>query len=422
MAVHMFDAGTLAGAGLELNLDGAGIVTEVRLGATPSRPTAGAAMAGFRLGSVSGIEIRIDISWFVIFFLVLWTLTRGVFPASVPGQSPAVYVAMGLAGALLLFASLLAHEMAHSLVARRLGLAVGGITLFIFGGFARAAAEFRSPREEFIVAAAGPLSSFAIAALFQIVALAVTAAGMPPAIAAVAAYLALINLVLAVFNLFPGFPLDGGRILRSVVWHRTRDVLRATRVATNGGRLFGFMLILLGIVNLFSGNPVGGLWLVLIGWFVLAAAEGSYAQQALRHSLRDVRVQDAMTPHPHSVPPDLPLQQFIEAHVLDGLHHSYPVMRNGTPVGLITLSLVRAVPRAHWSGRTVADAMVRVGPDNIVAPEDELPAALEKLARSVVGRVLVMHGGRLLGILSHTDVSRCVEKERLRAQLHLVDV
>jgi Zn-dependent protease/predicted transcriptional regulator len=375
-------------------------------------------MAGFRLGSVFGIEIRIDVSWFVIFFLVLWTLTRGVFPAAVPGLSPAAYAVMGIAGTLLLFASLLAHEMAHSLVARRLGLAVSGITLFIFGGIARAAAEFRSPREEFIVAAAGPLSSFAIAALFQVAALAVTAAGLPPAVAAVAAYLALINLILAVFNLFPGFPLDGGRILRSIVWHRTRDVLRATRVATNGGKLFGIMLIILGIMNLFGGNPVGGLWLVLIGWFVRAAAEGSYVQQELRHSLRDVRVQDAMTPHPHTVTPDLSLQQFIEAHVLDGLHHSYPVMRNGTPVGLITLPLVRAIPRADWSRRTVADAMTSAGPGNMVGPEDELPVALEKLAGSAAGRVLVTHGGRLLGILSHTDVSRCVERERLRAQLN----
>jgi Zn-dependent protease/CBS domain-containing protein len=389
--------------------------TEDRLSA--QRSPREAIMTGFRLGSVFGVEIRIDYSWFVIFFLVLWTLTRSVFPAELPGGEPQAYLIMGLAGALLMFASLLGHELAHSFVARRFGLEVSGITLFIFGGMAGTTTDFRTPREEFTVAVAGPIASFAIAALFHLAAVAGAAAGLPATVTTVAAYLAMINLVLAAFNLFPGFPLDGGRILRSLIWHVTGDALRATRAATQGGTAFGLILVVLGVMNLFGGNVVGGLWLILVGWFVRTLANASFTQHELHSTLGGIRVRDVMTPHPHTVAAELTLQQFVQTHVLDGVHHSYPVLRGGTTLGLITLPLVRAVPQREWSDRTVAQTMLAAGPEITTGPEDELPEALAKLVRSPAGRLLVLHDGRLLGILAHSDVSRCLEKERLRRQL-----
>jgi Zn-dependent protease/CBS domain-containing protein len=374
-------------------------------------------MMGFRLGSIFGIEIRIDYSWFVIFFLILWTLSRGVFPAAHPELTTSVHIAMGAAGTLLFFASLLAHELAHSLVGRARGTPVQSITLFIFGGMARASAEFRKPADEFLVAAAGPLSSFAIAAFFWLIGQIGVALAFPAAITGVAAYLAMINMILAIFNLFPGFPLDGGRILRSWVWHRTGDLRRATRVATQGGKAFGFMLIALGLLNLFGGNPIGGLWLVFIGWFVRTVAEASYTQHTLRESLAHLHARDAMTPNPHTVPPDLTLQHFLEEHVLDGMHHSYPVLENGAPVGLITLGRVKSIARDEWPRRTVADAMIPLTAELVAAPDDPLTNVLEKLSAAQTRRILVLHGDQLAGIMSQADVSRLIEKEHLREQV-----
>jgi Zn-dependent protease/CBS domain-containing protein len=373
-------------------------------------------MDGFRLGSIAGIEIRIDYSWFVIFFLILWTLTRGVFPATYPGQDSFVYLCMGAAGALLVFASLIAHELSHSIVSRSRGLPVEGITLFIFGGMARASGEFKTPYDEFVVAGVGPLSSFVIAAVFWLISWAGAQWGLPAAVLAVASYLALINVVLAVFNLVPGFPLDGGRILRSFVWWRTGDLRRATKVATNGGRIFGFFIVVMGLLNLFGGNVVGGLWLVLIGWFIRFAAGTSYSQHVLNEALQDVRAQDVMTPHPHVVRPEVTLQAFIDEHVLDGLHHSYPVLRGSTPIGLVTLQLVRQVPRKDWPVRTVDETMLPIGPELVVAPEARMTEALNKLSRSPAQRVLVVHEGIVLGMITHTDVSRWLDRQRLREE------
>lgn len=233
-------------------------------------------MRSFRLGSVLGIEIRIDISWFILFFLLLWTFSRGVFPQAYPGQPGWAYYAMALAAALLFFASLLAHELSHSVVARRRGVPVDGITLFIFGGMARTRMEPRRAGDEFIIAGVGPLSSLLIGALFGGIWLAGEAAGLPVGVTAVAWYLALVNVALAVFNLLPGFPLDGGRLLRSAVWRLTRDLRRATRIATTGGRLLGLGLIAYGIWEAYHGQAMDGLWLAFIGLFLQNAARASY--------------------------------------------------------------------------------------------------------------------------------------------------
>jgi Zn-dependent protease/predicted transcriptional regulator len=370
-------------------------------------------MGGFRLGRVLGFEVRIDYSWFIIFFLILWTFSMGVFPAAYPGQDAGLYIAMGISGTLLFFASLLAHELAHAVVARRKGIVVEGITLFIFGGVAHAKMEFEEPGDEFQVAGVGPLSSFAIAVGFWLLAWAGARLGWPIAVVAVAQYLAFINVALAVFNLLPGFPLDGGRLFRAAVWKYTGNLTRATRWASNGGKVMGYLLIGVGILNFFAGNLIGGLWMVFIGWFVRMAAEASFVQHRLRTSFQGVRARDIMTPDPVTVPPDLPLQEFVEDFVFRGRHQSYPVVAAGRPLGLITLDRVRQLPREEWPRRSVAEAMVAAAEGVVVGPDEEMTGVLEKLAESRVRRVLVVREGELVGLISQSDIARWMERARM---------
>jgi Zn-dependent protease/CBS domain-containing protein len=367
-------------------------------------------MGGFRLGSILGFEIRIDYSWFIIFFLILWSFSRVVFPVYYPDLDAATHLLMGIAGTLLFFASLLAHELSHSVVARRKGIQVEGITLFIFGGMAHARMEFEEPGDEFQIAGVGPLSSFVIAGVFWLIAWVGTQLGWPLAVIGVAWYLAVINVVLAVFNLLPGFPLDGGRLFRAVVWKSTGDLTKATRWASNGGRVLGYLLIGVGILNFFGGNLIGGLWMVLIGWFVRMAAEASFTQHRLRESFRGIRARDIMTPDPVTISPDLSLQEFVEVHVFSGRHQSYPVVADGRPLGLITLERVKQVPREEWPSRSIGDAMVAADNGLVVSPEEAMTEVLEKLGASGVRRVLVARNGELIGIISQSDIARWMER------------
>jgi Zn-dependent protease len=225
-------------------------------------------MAGFRAGRFLGIDVRVDFSWFIILGLILWSFTASVFPARLPGYSTWTYVLMGFAGGVLFFVSLLLHELSHSVVARAKGIPVEDITLFIFGGVARTRLEAAKPGDEFVIAGVGPLMSLAIAAVLWAFAWAGGRLGFAPPVLVVADYLALLNLILALFNLLPGFPLDGGRLLRSAAWHWTKDLKRATRIASTGGRWLGYVLIALGLLQAFNGVVISGLWLVFIGWFL----------------------------------------------------------------------------------------------------------------------------------------------------------
>jgi Zn-dependent protease/predicted transcriptional regulator len=371
-------------------------------------------MRGFRLGSILGFEIRIDYSWFIIFFLILWTFGFGVFPAVHPGQQPAIYMAMAAVGTLLFFASLVAHELAHSLVARRKGVHVSGITLFIFGGMAHATMEFEEPADEFQIAGVGPLSSLAIAGVFYLIGWVGREAGWSVAVVGVASYLAFINVALALFNLLPGFPLDGGRLFRAVAWKYTGDLRKATRWATSGGKVLGYLLIALGLVNFFAGNLIGGLWLVFIGWFMRSAAEASYLQLLLRRSLEGVRVADTMTPDPYTVPAGISVEEFVDAHVFRGRHQAYPVLDEGRPVGIITLERVKQVPREEWPQRTVGQAMAPTDERAVVRPDETMDRVLDRLSESDTGRVLVARDGSLVGIITRADVARWLERVQLQ--------
>jgi len=369
-------------------------------------------MNGFRLGSIFGFEIRIDFSWFIILFLIVWSFSFAVFPAQVPGHTQAVYLIMGVSGALLFFASLLAHEIAHSLVARRRGIEVEGITLFVFGGMARTRSEAKSPGDEFVIAGVGPLASVALAGLLWLIAWLGDGAGVPPVITVVLAYLAWLNLLLAVFNMLPGFPLDGGRVFRAIAWRITGSLERATRLATGGGKALGLLLAGMGIFMAFRVDVVGGLWLVFIGWYLRTAAVASYQQHRLRDVLTDVRAEQTMSPSPETVPHDMTLQQLMDDVFMRSRYVAFPVMENQAPVGLVTLHQLREVPRDSWGYVPVREVMLPIEPGLVVAPDDVVTTVIDRLQSSPARRVLVMQDGRLVGIISARDITHWLERAR----------
>lgn len=369
-------------------------------------------MGSFRLGSVLGFEIRIDYSWFVIVLLILWTLSQGVFPLAYPGLGRGIYLAMGAAGTVLFFMSLLGHELSHSLVARGKGIPVEGITLFIFGGMARTRMEAESPGDEFVIAGVGPLTSVALGGLFALLAWAGARAQLSVAWTGVAAYLAEINIALAVFNLLPGFPLDGGRLFRSALWKLTGSLERATRWATNGGIWIGYAIVAFGIFQVFAGNLTGGMWMVFIGWFLRNAAMTSYRQFRLQAVLEDVPARDLMTRAPETVPEDLSLRELVATRFLRRRFQGYPVTdAAGHAVGIVTLHQVREVPEDEWDRRTVADVMAPAD-GLLVRPEDSMVTVLERMQASPTRRVLVARDGVVEGIVTPSDVAGWLRRER----------
>jgi Zn-dependent protease len=386
---------------------------------TPSRTPAPARATGIRLGSVLGFEIRIDLSWFVIFFLVFWSLAEGVFPSEYEGLGRLTYMAMGLAGTLLFFTSLLAHELSHAVVSRRKGIPVEGITLFIFGGMALTRGEPESAKDELLIAGVGPLASLVLAGLFEILSRLAPGLGLGVPVVGVAQYLAFINTALAIFNLMPGFPMDGGRVFRAIAWSVTGDRMKATRWAVTGGKAFGTVLMVLGGVQALTGAPLGGLWLVFIGWFLRSLAGSSLQQQAMRDVLRHFVAADLMTPRPEVVPARLPIASLVQDHFMQLRYGSYPVVEGDALLGMVTLEGVKRVPKSEWGVRTAAEAMTPLAECAVLAPGASLEAALQEMGRvGAEGRALVVDGGRLVGIISASDVARWLH--RMQAMEHLV--
>jgi Zn-dependent protease/CBS domain-containing protein len=370
-------------------------------------------MTGIKIGKIFGFTIRVDFSWFIVFFLILWTFTIGVFPTSVPGLDHLTYFAMGISATLLFFASLLLHELSHSFVARAKGIPVDGITLFIFGGIAHTRAEAERPRDEFAIAGAGPLCSLALAALIGVLLYAAARAGLGPEFIVVLRQLMVLNVAIAVFNLLPGFPLDGGRLFRAVLWRATGDLTRATRIATAAGSILGLSLIGFGLWRAFTGSTVGGLWLVFVGWFLHNAAVSSYQQHVLQEVLGGARAEQIMTRTPETVPPTATLQQLMNDYFLRRRFTAYPVASNGTPLGVITLQQLREIPTQEWQSRSVGDTMTAVTRDNIVHPSDSVLRVLDGLKATPARRVLVLRGNDLVGIITPGDVTSWLERARL---------
>ncbi|AFY48591.1 Zn-dependent protease [Nostoc sp. PCC 7524] len=369
-------------------------------------------MQGFRLGTIFGFEIRIDLSWLIIFFLVLWTLSAGLFPENYPGLSNATYFGMGIVATLLFFISLLAHELSHSFVARAKGIPVEGITLFIFGGVSRTRMDAETPGDEFQIAGIGPLVSVVLAALFGLLWYVGRNAGWSVVVNGVTSYLASINLALAIFNMLPGFPLDGGRVFRSLIWKYTGNLKKATQVATTGGKWLGYVLIALGLLQMFGGAILGGLWFILIGWFLYNAAAASYDEILLRSSLEGVRAREVMTPYPETVNADLTLQELVDKYFLSRRYQSFPVIQDDHPIGIITLNQVKDIPRQEWMHRTVQETMIPSEQGITARPEEQMSQVLQKMQDSGVRRVLVTQNGLLQGIITANDIANWLQRRR----------
>jgi len=361
----------------------------------------------FRLFRVFGIEIRADLSWFVVVALFTWSLARQVFPASqlAPGLTESTYWAMGVVGAALLFASIVLHELGHALVARRYGLPIRGITLFIFGGVAEMADEPPTAKAEFLVAVAGPAVSVVLGGVFLVGGTVGTLGGWPPPLVAVAVVVGWMNLALVLFNMVPAFPLDGGRVLRSMLWQWRGDLRWATRVTSAIGSALGLGLIGLGVLMAIGANNlIGGVWMALIGMFVRSAARMSYQQLLLRRSLEGEPVARFMETRPVTVPRSISVAELVSDYVYRHHFKMFPVVDGDRLVGCVTTRAVRELPREDWDRQTVGALADRCGPENTVPPDLDAMRALSLMSRTGTSRLLVAEGDRLLGILSLKDL------------------
>lgn len=368
-----------------------------------------------RLGRVAGVDIGVNWTVFVIFLLITFGLAAGRFPQQHPDLGPVAYVVAGVAAGLIFLASILAHEVSHAVVARRNGVEVDGIVLWLFGGVARLRGEPGDPGAEIRVAGVGPLVSVVLGAGFGAVAVLLDGLNAPRITVGVFAWLAVINVVLAVFNLVPAAPLDGGRILRGVLWRRGGDRLDASVTAARAGRAFGWLLVVLGLIEFVGGAGGGGLWLVLIGWFVTNAAGAEEHHARVRHALGDVRVDQVMTHDPVVVPTDLPVSRLIEDHVFSSRYSSFPLVDGeGRPAGLVTLNRVKELPPDRREATVVADIACPLAEVPVARPDESLADLLPRLAGGSDGRALVLDGERLVGIVSPTDVAHQLEVADLR--------
>jgi Zn-dependent protease/predicted transcriptional regulator len=364
----------------------------------------------WRLARIAGIEVRIDRSWTVIALLITYSLYLR-FSVIYRELSTVQAVGLAIVAAVLFFGSVLGHEMAHALVSQARGIRVQDITLFLFGGATRARVESRGPGDEFVITVVGPLASAVLAVVFGLV----DVFGrdvLPRSVAGAFGYLAWVNLLLAAFNLVPGFPLDGGRLLRSAVWKATGSLPRATRVAALSGQTVGWLLIIGGVVFLLSGNLAGGIWFAFIGWFLIQAARSSYEDLQLRQMLSNVEAHDVMARDLLRIPPDLTLQQAVDGYFMRYDHGAFPVDEQGHTIGLLTLRGVRRVPRDQWPSQRVRDFLVPLGDQIVSAPEDRMDRVMAKLDASDGRRTLVVEDGEVVGIITPSDVTRWLNRRR----------
>ena len=381
--------------------------------------------SGFRVARLFGINIYIDWSWIFIFLLVTWNLAGVVFPIIYPQMDFWNVLALGVAASLLFFASVLVHELAHSLVAKARGLPVRRITLFIFGGVSNIEREPPSPATEFLVTIVGPLSSLILGVLFiylggrnlETVALpSLQAFGQLDPLSTMFLWLGSINILLAVFNMIPGFPLDGGRILRSILWAATGNLRRSTRIATWVGQAVAWLFILTGIamvfgfqVPIFGSGLVGGLWLAFIGWFLNMAASQSYQQVVVADMLEGVPVERLMRSDPPLVEPHTRISRLIDKHIMGTDERASPVLEHDRLVGLICLEDVRKVPRQEWDERTVQEVMTPADELVTLSPRMDANEAFQMLTQRDVRQIPVLENGRLVGMLRRRDIVRFLQ-------------
>lgn len=350
-----------------------------------------------------GFPIRIDLSWLIIATVVAWSLSANFFPHAAPELSVGAYWIMGTIGMLGLFASVLLHELGHALVARRFGMEMEGITLFIFGGVAEMTSDPPNPKAEFWVAVGGPLVSLVLAVALTLL---FAMLSWPATVGPVIQYLGFINGLLLVFNLVPAFPLDGGRVLRSILWATWGSLRRATRTASRIGAAFGWFLIGLGIFHLLSGYVVSAIWWALLGFFVRQAATMGYQQVIVRKLLEGHPVSRFMNDAPITINPDHTLEQVVENYVYRHGYKFYPVLSGRDLVGCITVSAIKDTPRDKWGGMATREIMRPVGNDITIAPDADAMEALERMHRGQLSRLLVVRDNQLEGVLTLKDLMR----------------
>jgi Zn-dependent protease/predicted transcriptional regulator len=364
----------------------------------------------WRVGRIAGIEVRVDSSWVVIALLITYSMylqVSRVYQEISTGEA----VGIGVLATVLFFGSVLVHELAHATVSQARGIRVQDITLFLFGGATRARVESRGPRDEFLIALVGPLTSGLLAGLFGVVAgLGRDLLSRP--LAGTFGYLAWTNLLLAVFNLLPGFPLDGGRLLRSVIWKTTGSLPRATRIASAAGQGVGWLLVAAGVAWLLAGDLAGGIWFAFIGWFLVQAARSSYQELQLQQLLRGVEAEDVMAADLRRIPPEVSLQDAVDDYFMRYDHSAFPVDERGRTIGLLTMRGVRRVPREQWPTNRVRDHMVPLGDQVVVALDARMDGVLGKLQDGEAGRVLVAQDGEVVGIITSSDLTRWLRRWR----------
>jgi len=357
----------------------------------------------WKIGRIMGIPIQVHFSWLIVFGLITWSLSTYYFPQAAPDLPAVSYWTKGALAALLLFASVTFHELSHSFVARKYNIPIESITLFIFGGVAQIRGEPPHPEAEFRIAIAGPVSSFFLAVLFYTL-----AAGSTEAMRALFAYLARINFIIGMFNLIPGFPMDGGRVLRSIIWKKKKDFFYATQRASNIGQKIALFFIFFGVFSIFASMP-GGLWLMLIGWFLLTAAQASYQQAGLQQVLSGVKVKDVMTKDIVTLDPSLSLSEAVDSYFLRYGYGGFPVVDNGKLRGILTLKEIKNITRDEWGKVRVSDVLTPHDVKWEIFPDEQALKALDLMIREDKGRIIVMEKGSIVGLITRNGIARYLQ-------------
>jgi Zn-dependent protease/predicted transcriptional regulator len=358
----------------------------------------------WKIITIWGIPIRVHFSWLIVFGLITWSLSTYYFPRETPELPSASYWTKGAIGAFLLLVSVTFHELAHSFVSLKYKIQIQGITLFIFGGVAQMKGEPPTPKAEFRIAIAGPLSSFVLAGVFLLFYAAVASPGMK----ALFWWLARINLVLGVFNLVPGFPMDGGRVLRSIIWGRTKNYFYATRKASGVGRKIALFFIIFGLFSFFTGFP-GGLWLTFIGWFLYTVAQTSYQQANLQESLSGLKVRDVMVKNMVILNSSVTVQDAVNNYFLRYGFGGFPVFADGKFLGFITLKEIKNIPREDWTNVKVSNVLIPHQADWEVSPEDDVMKALELMMTKDKGRIAVTENNKIVGLITRNGIARYLQ-------------
>lgn len=371
--------------------------------------------SSIKIFTIFGIEIRLDYSWFIIFALFAYYFGFQYFPQVLPGLNPGLMALVTLITVILFFFSVLFHEMSHSLVARKQGIPVNRISLFIFGGMAQIEKEADNPGSEFVMAVAGPLASFFLALVFGMGWLAArgTAVVVEPL-----RYLTIINIMLGAFNLLPGFPLDGGRVLRSIIWKTTGNLNRATYIAMISGRVIGFLMVAVGILFIFIGNFLGGVWLAFIGWFLQSSAYNSYRQTVFESAAKGVKVADVMNENIITVPRTITLEELIDNYFMKYNYGRFPVVegkRNHRFIGVISLHDVKSFSQEERISTMVGEVVKTFSPQEVINPDMEISEAIKLMSSHDLGHLVIMDGEKVKGIITRSDVMRFI---KLQSELH----